>query len=503
MFANLDYPIADDGFRARGRARRRAPCSPGSPAARASPCCAATARSSSRSRCSGSTRRSAAASSSASCCPALVAAAGVDAPYVPSAPCGGDAAVPHRPRRRQLLRRRRLPAAARATRAAPRSASPSECLAFANVPGEATLERCSASPATRRARPALEGRRAARRRQRLGLRRRPRPLPRASCYGVDPAELRSVDHERYLELSRAVTGEVMAEVFGEWRRAGSPCGGGHRALAARPRPGRRLGPARPPRRAEGRLPPPAPRARAGRRLDDRRGPRRHRRPRRQRPPRAAARPAAGRPLPRRRAARRRGRRGPSSCPPHGACERDVEALLGRFVDVAWAYRFGPPAQDLVVASLERERTAACCPRRCASRPGARPGPSRPHASASRRPPSRGGRRREPARVRSRRLAYGVRVHAPGFTADDDAFSSSRVARESSSCVRASPGAAFAGGRAHGAQPARGGSAPCADGRCGADDRRPANATALPPTAPDSTFGVLPPGRRGRPTAPRC
>src|SRR6185369_5545532 len=45
-------------------------------------------------------------------------------------------------------------------------------------------------------------------------------------FGVDPGELRRFDHERYLELSRAVSGEAMAAVFGEWRRAGSPCGGG-------------------------------------------------------------------------------------------------------------------------------------------------------------------------------------------------------------------------------------------------------------------------------------
>src|SRR5207248_8354521 len=44
-------------------------------------------------------------------------------------------------------------------------------------------------------------------------------------FDLDPPALRSVDHERYLELSRAVSGEVMAEVFGEWRRGRSPCGG--------------------------------------------------------------------------------------------------------------------------------------------------------------------------------------------------------------------------------------------------------------------------------------
>ena len=45
-------------------------------------------------------------------------------------------------------------------------------------------------------------------------------------FGVDPDGIRRYDHDRYLELSRAVTGEVMAHVFGEWRRAGSPSGGG-------------------------------------------------------------------------------------------------------------------------------------------------------------------------------------------------------------------------------------------------------------------------------------
>ena len=47
----------------------------------------------------------------------------------------------------------------------------------------------------------------------------------ALVYGVDPGNLRRDNWDRYLELSRAVTGEVMAHVFGEWRRAGSPCNG--------------------------------------------------------------------------------------------------------------------------------------------------------------------------------------------------------------------------------------------------------------------------------------
>ncbi len=45
-------------------------------------------------------------------------------------------------------------------------------------------------------------------------------------YGIDPTALRVSDHERYLALGRAATGEVMAQTFGEWRRARSVCRGG-------------------------------------------------------------------------------------------------------------------------------------------------------------------------------------------------------------------------------------------------------------------------------------
>ena len=47
----------------------------------------------------------------------------------------------------------------------------------------------------------------------------------ASVFGVDPMLLRYADMERYLALSRIVTGEVMAQIIGEWRRAGSSCRG--------------------------------------------------------------------------------------------------------------------------------------------------------------------------------------------------------------------------------------------------------------------------------------
>jgi len=47
----------------------------------------------------------------------------------------------------------------------------------------------------------------------------------AELYGVDPLELRSVDNARYMSLSRRVSGDVMQEVLGEWRRSDSTCAG--------------------------------------------------------------------------------------------------------------------------------------------------------------------------------------------------------------------------------------------------------------------------------------
>jgi beta-mannosidase len=46
-----------------------------------------------------------------------------------------------------------------------------------------------------------------------------------ALFGEDPAELRSQDIERYYALSRVVSGEVMRRVFAEWRAPHSQCGG--------------------------------------------------------------------------------------------------------------------------------------------------------------------------------------------------------------------------------------------------------------------------------------
>jgi beta-mannosidase len=93
-----------------------------------------------------------------------------------------------------------------------------ECLAFANVPDESTIARMPAGSLAWKE-------------------RTPRDLGAAwdfedvrdhyleRLYGVDARDLRRGDAERYLALSRQVTGDVMARAFSEWRRPGSACGG--------------------------------------------------------------------------------------------------------------------------------------------------------------------------------------------------------------------------------------------------------------------------------------
>ena len=99
-----------------------------------------------------------------------------------------------------------------------------ECLAFANVPPDATLERMPGGLATRVHHPGWKA-------------RTPRDLGAgwdfddvrdhylASVFGVDPLKLRYSDHRRYLTLGRMATGEAMAAAFSEWRRPGATCNG--------------------------------------------------------------------------------------------------------------------------------------------------------------------------------------------------------------------------------------------------------------------------------------
>jgi beta-mannosidase len=100
-----------------------------------------------------------------------------------------------------------------------------ECLAFSNLPDAATLERV-----------VPEGERPG---QHLGWKAR---VPRdggatwdfedvrdhymAELFGVRPDELCARDPERYLALGRVATGEAMLRTYAEWRRPGSTCCGG-------------------------------------------------------------------------------------------------------------------------------------------------------------------------------------------------------------------------------------------------------------------------------------
>jgi beta-mannosidase len=353
--------------------------------------------------------------------PSLVAAAAVDAPYVPSTPWGGD--LPFRPDR-GIANYYGVGAYLRPLEDARRSEVrfAAECLAFSNVPDEARLESIE-TPAglTAHAHGAKSG------------------VPRDVgagwdfadvrdhylnlLFGLDPIALRSIDHDRYLELSRFTTGEVMAEVFGEWRRDASPCAGGLVLWLSDLQPG------------------------AGWGVLDHRG-----RPkvayhhlRRALAPVAVwstdeglggvvAHVANDRPGPLQatlRVALYRDfellvgeARRTLELGPHSGCEHNVETLLCRFVDASWSYRFGPPAQNLIVLSLEAPRQAAEALisqsiRFPAGRPVGSESADRLDLSATVDEVDDHG---AVLSLRARRFVYGVRVRAPGFVPQDDGFS---------------------------------------------------------------------------------
>jgi beta-mannosidase len=241
-------------------------------------------------------------------------------------------------------------------------------------------------------------------------------------FGIDPSELRRVDHERYLELSRALTGEVMAGVFGEWRRTASPCGGGLVLWLTDLAPGAGWG-------VVDHSGSPKPAYHHLRRAlapvavwmtdEGLGGIRAHVANDRGRPLAALLRVALYRDGADRLVEAQEG----LELPPHGSCERDVEELIGHFLDVSWSYRFGPPGHDVVVASIERASAdgggvIAQAFRFPAGRP-LRPQPAAELGLSGAVQPADGGS--FSLELESRRLAYGVRVHIPGFLPSDDAL----------------------------------------------------------------------------------
>ncbi len=353
--------------------------------------------------------------------PALVREAELQAPYIPSAPFGGE--LPFRTDR-GVANYYGVGAYRRGLEDCRRSEVKfaAECLAFSNVPDEAALAGIDAPGGLVTHHPAWKA-----------------GVPRdagagwdfedvrdhyfALLFGLDPVATRSDDPDRYLDLSRAVSGELMAEVFGEWRRGASPCGGALVLWLTDLLPGAGWGV-----------------------LDHRGEPKAaYHHLRRALAPVAVwgtdeglggitahiANDTAAAWRGTLRIALYRDLEVPVDevvidveLPAHGSCAHNVEALLGRFVDVSWAYRFGPPAQDLVVLSLaapeaEGQRLVSQSFRFPVGRPVRRESVSQLGLEASL---HRVAADRAELRLATRRLAYGVRVTAPGWDAEDDAFS---------------------------------------------------------------------------------
>jgi beta-mannosidase len=422
MFANLDYPIADEHFRASVTSEATDTLK------------ALGARPSLTVVCGNSEVEQQVAMMGldttlgrgelfGELLPVLVRESGVDATYVPSAPCGGE--LPFRVDRGigtyYGVGCYRLPLED-VRRAGVRFAA--ECLAFSHVPGEETIEAML---------PQAPGRLAGH-----------HPLWKAGVpreneadwdfedirdhylrllFGLDASELRHVDRTRYLELSRALTGEILAEVFGEWRRGASPCGGGLILWLHDLLPG------------------------AGWGLIDHRGTPKlaYYHLKRALSPIAVwttdeqlggvvAHVANDNPTPLSaslRVALYRGReqcvevsQAPVELEAHSQGAWNLESVIGHFLDVGWTYRFGPPAQDTVVITLEQReneetKVLSQTMRFPAGRPLERESPQTLGLAAQAEALPDGCIR---VLLSCKRLAYGVEMHVPGFLPDDDGFS---------------------------------------------------------------------------------
>jgi beta-mannosidase len=129
-------------------------------------------------------------------------------------------------------------------------------------------------------------------------------------------------------------------------------------------------------------------------------------------------------------------------PGWSAEERTVEGMLGRFVDAAWAYRFGPPSHDAIVATVGRSDRVIS---RAFMFPAGLPAARRPLAQLGLEADAERDQDGSVAvRVRSRALAYGVRISAAGFAPEHDCFSLEPGGEQLVRLIAASPETRFAG-----------------------------------------------------------